>query len=189
MYSYHPNGKILEVETASHTRIAIAEDLPMPAALASVGNLRTGYRWFEEDAGFAAAILAFPEHFAPARVASAKDTLRDWLPDAYMAHFEESLTAAESKLLGQREWDKATRSNFVVLAGFGDEHWNVPNGHVYACGFRQVDEATAGFLVPQDKYVCSGRLVLDDFPRWEPDRNLPLTKTMHSPTATSPAAA
>jgi hypothetical protein len=53
---------------------------------------------------------------------------------------------------------------------------------VYACGWRKIDEATAGFLVPADIYdINPARLVLDDFPLWEPDRTLPYSKPQTAP--------
>ena len=107
----------------------------------------------------------------------AKEILQHYYPEAFMAHFGGVLTAATSRALEQREWESATANNYTVTAGFGDWTWNVPLGYVYACGWRRSDEATAGFLVPADVYnVNPGRLVLDDFQRWEPDRTLPYSK-------------
>ena len=89
-----------------------------------------------------------------------------------------------ARAIERREFEAATRDNFVVTAGFGSSFWDVPCGYVYACGFRQRDEATAGFLVPASRYTKPDRLILDEFPRWEPDRTL----QMHKRFAECPAA-
>ena len=176
--SLHPEkNKLLGVHTPEHGGIAVAMDLPMPCYLAALGEEGQSYRWFEEDQAWAAPATAFPSFFHPDHVRRAKEILRDHYPEAFMAHFGGVLTAATSRALEQREWESATANRFVVTAGFGDWAWNVVPGHVYACGWRRRDEAVAGFLVPAEIYnVNPGRLVLDDYPRWEPDRTLPYSK-------------
>lgn len=185
--SLHPEkNKILRVHTSSHGGIAVALDLPMPAYLAAIGEEGTEYRWFEEDQAWVAPVTAFTRHFHPDQVLRAKDVLRDYYPEAYMAHFGTVLTAATSRALERREWESATAGKYCVTAGWGDWAWDVPAGYVYACGWRRQDEATAGFLVPADVYnVNPGRLVLDDFPRWEPDRTLPYSKPRTSAAGVS----
>lgn len=172
VYAYHPQRKIFQVHTASHGGFAVALDLPMPEALAQLGEVMDEHRWFEEDIAWAAVPVAFPTHFCAERQQSARDLLRDEFPDAYSAHFGVTLTAVDSAALARRAWEAATSDSFVVLAGYSDQHWNVPEGHVYVCGFRKRDEATRGCLVPAAVYeVHPARLVLDEFPSWEPDRS------------------
>lgn len=186
--SLHPEKKILRVHTPEHGGIAVAMDLPMPSYLAGLGEQGQSYRWFEEDQAWAAPATAFPSFFHPDHVRRAKEILRDHYPEAFMAHFGGVLTAATSRALEQREWESATANRFVVTAGFGDWAWNVVPGHVYACGWRRRDEAVAGFLVPAEVYnVNPGRLVLDDYPRWEPDRTLPYSKPRTSAAQQVPA--
>lgn len=180
--SYHPEHKILRVSTPEHGGIAVALDLQMPACLAALGLQEGGYRWFEEDEGWAAPATAFPTFFHPDHVRAAREILQHRYPEAFMAHFGGVLTPATSRALAQREWETATAGKFTVTCGFGDWAWNVPAGHVYACGWRRSDEATAGFLVPVDIYdVNPARLVLDGFPRWEPDRTLTYCKPATAP--------
>jgi hypothetical protein len=188
VHSLHPENKILRVSTATHGGIAVTLDLQMPACLAALGTELGGYRWFEEDLAWAAPATAFPRCFHPDQVWMAREILQHNYPEAFMAHFGGVLTSATSRALEQREWESATAGRFVVTAGFGDWAWDVPRGHVYACGWRRNDEATAGFLVPAEIYdVNPGRLVLDDFTRWEPDRNLPYTKPGKVPAQTQTA--
>lgn len=177
--SLHPERQILRVHTPSHGGIAVAVELPMPSHLAEIGETQQGYRyrWFEEDQAWAAPATAFPSFFHPQHVRAARDILQHHYPEAFMAHFGIVLTAATSRALERREWESATANKYTVSAGWGDWAWDVPRGYVYAAGWRRNDESTAGFPVPADVYnVNPGRLVLDDFPRWEPDRTLPYSK-------------
>jgi hypothetical protein len=180
VHSLHPQNKILRVSTPSHGGIAVAADLQMSVHLAALGLEQGGYRWFEEDQAWAAPATAFPSFFHPAHVRLARQILQHKYPQAHMAQFGGVLTAATSRALERREWEMATSDSFVVTAGFGDWAWDVPRGHVYACGWRRRDEASAGFLVPAKVYdVNPERLVLDGFARWEPDRTLPYSKPRH----------
>jgi hypothetical protein len=175
--SYHPERKILHARTPEQGGFAVALELPMAAHLAALGTQDERYRWFDEELGWAAVATAFPAHFSPGSVARAKDILRDHYPEAFTAHFGVALTAATSLALEKREWEAATANNFTVCAGWA-AGWDIPAGQVYAAGWRRQDEAVAGFLVPADVYrVNPSRLVLDPFPRWEPNRDLPYTKS------------
>ena len=174
---YDPQRTIMLVNTAEHGGFGVHVSREMPKHLVTgIAIVEDTWRWFEEDQAWAAVAVAFPEFFSEANVASAQQTLKDWYPEAYMAHFGVNLTAADSRKLEQLAWEEATRDNFVVTAGWGDWAWDVPAGHVYAAGFRARDGAAAGFLVPQDQYERPGRMVLDSFPRWEPDRTKPYCK-------------
>jgi hypothetical protein len=172
--SYHPERKILHACAADQGGFAVALDLPMPAHLAALGAQDESYRWFDEEHGWAAVATAFPAHFSPGSVTRAKDILRDHYPEAFTAHFGVVLTAATSLELEKREWEAATMNNFTVCASWEEGAWDIPPGQVYACGWRHADEATCGFLVPAAVFrVDPSRLVLDPFPRWEPNRSLP----------------
>jgi len=184
---YHGEDRqVLRVGTSSHGGIGVLPSLSMPAYLAALADTDGyGTRWYEEDIAWAIAVTAFPDRFERTWVEAAKDTMRNEFPEAYVAHYGGVLTAETSRILERRQFEAATRNNFVVTASFGEWAWNCPTGFVYACGWRRSDEATAGFLVPAEKYVNPGRLVLDEFPRWEPDRSLPYFK----PKAETPRAA
>jgi hypothetical protein len=182
VHFHDPERNIRRVSTSSHGGISVSRGLEMRAHLAALGLTdATGCLWFEEDLAWAAVPVAFPQHFSEEMVEAAQQTLRHHFPEAYVAQFGGVLTASTSRALAQREWEAATENSFVVTTGFGSWAWNVPPGHVYACGWRRRDEATAGFLVPAAEYVNEGRLVLDAFPRWEPDRTLPYFKPKSVP--------
>jgi hypothetical protein len=170
------NGDVVRVESPGHGGDGVRTDVPMPPTLAGLGVTVGNWRWFEEDVAWAAVAIAFPALYQPEQVELATSTLRDWFPDEYSAHFGVQLDAQSSRVLEQREWEQATRGSFCVTAGFGSQFWDVPAGYVYACGFRASDEAVAGFLVPEAEYANPMRLILDAFPRWEPNRTLPYLK-------------
>lgn len=176
---------VVRVGTAEHGGIGVDASLSMPPALAALALLDSdGRRWYEEDVAWAAAVVAFPERFQPEWLEPAKDTLRNEFPEAYMAHFGVTLTTADSRVLEERAWHAASADNFIVMSAFGDSFWNVEPGMVYACGWRRRDEATAGFLVPEAVYSAANpsRMILDHFPRWEPDRSTPYLKAQRDRT-------
>ena len=169
---------VVRVGTAEHGGIGVDASILMPPALAALAMLDSdGRRWFEEDVCWAAAVIALPDRFPADWVESAQNTLCHSFPDAYMAHFNVVLTAADSRAIEEREFHAKTQDNFIVTAAWGSAFWDVGTGSVYACGWRRRDEATAGFLVPEGEYqVAPSRLILDNYPRWEPDRSLPFVK-------------
>lgn len=176
-----PQRLIAKVHTAGHGGYRVHVDLSMPEPLASIGQIEPSlgpFRWFEEDDAWAAVVIAFPQWFAPGLDASAQDTLRDCFPQAYEAHYGVKLTPAQSRTLATLEWEEKTKDNFTLVTGYSDRHWDVPEGKVYAIGFRRSDEATRGFLLSRDDYeaVIKSRAVLDAYPKWEPSRSLPMMK-------------
>jgi hypothetical protein len=176
------DNTVLKVGTPEHGGIGVAPSVELPQHIHECALVdHDGWRWFEEDIAWSAAAIALPEFFDEKTMQAAKDTLRHCMPRTFMAHFGVLLTGATSRALAQEEFESATKSNFIVVHEFGDLYWNVPEGHVYACGWRRADEATCGFLVPIEKYRNPSRLVLDEFPRWEPDRSLPFCKPKVQP--------
>ncbi len=171
-----PSGDVVRTASASHGGEGVRTQVPIPAALADIGTVIGTWRWFEEDHAWSAVAMAFPHLYPTAQVEDAKSILRNRFPEAYSAHFGETLGPSDSQVLDQRAWERETIDSYCVIAGFSSNFWNVPEGQVYACGFRARDESVAGFLVPQEQYVNPMRLVLDPFPRWEPDRSKPYLK-------------
>lgn len=172
-----PDKKVVRVATPSQGGIGVHPSLELAAHIEACAIVDSeGWRWFE-DSGCAAVIVALPQLFSRSAFESAKLDLQHSQPETYMTHFGTVLTATTSRALEQREFESATRNKYTVVAAFGDWAWDVPQGSVYCCGWRNSDEATAGFLVPADHfYQHATRLILDDFPRWEPNRKLPYSK-------------
>ncbi len=173
-------GDVIRVCTSSHGGMGVfVRSRPMPAAFLplAIRDHDAEWHWFEEDLCWAAVALAFPDLFATGDRESAESTIRNWYPDVYAAHFGRRPTAAESAAVAEEARRQATRDNFIARTAFGDWAWNVPRGHVYVLGERAADGETAGFLLLDKDYVRPNSLVLDGFPRWEPDRSQPYSKT------------
>lgn len=129
---FHPERKIVQVSTAEHGGVGVSVDLAMPDYFSRLGLTEgDGWLWYEEDVLWAVPAVAFPLYFKPEWVEGAKQTLRDEFPGAYTAHFGEVLTAANSRALERREWERQTVNIFVVTAAFGDWAFDVPKGQVY----------------------------------------------------------
>jgi len=172
---------IVNVGTSSHGGIGVHISLPMPEYLdcETTGQ----WRWYEEDIDWAKVALAYPQAFTPQAIESAKLTILNWHPKIYEKHFGHKPTAAESFKVAEEENDKRLINHYRVHGGFGDWAWDVPKGYVYATGYRKSDNSNAGFLVPSDVYNENpSRLILDDFPRWEPDKTFPYSKPRESKT-------
>lgn len=174
------DGQVLGVGTASHGGIGVhpAISLPQPfEALALVDE--EGWRWFEEDEAWAAAVLALPQRFPGELQQKAQETLRHCLPDVYSAHFKVTLTSKDSYVLGQREREAATAGNFIPTCALDSSYYDVPEGHVWVSGWRRRDEATEGFLLPEEAYASGDPyLVLDSFRRWMPNTAMPRRKAL-----------
>lgn len=171
------DNTVLVVSTSSHGGIGVhIATHSIPEYFKKFAIYGETWAWFEEDCCWSAAALALPELFLDAQQ-SAEDTLRNWYPDAYAAHFGRMPLASESMVVRERERKIRLMNNFTVYAAWDETAWNVPIGHVYVRGRRSADNAEAGFLIPVDLYKPPiDDIVLDAFPRWEPDRALPQFK-------------
>lgn len=116
--------------------------------------------WYEEDCEWAIVAYTFQQHFDPKHVASAINTLKNWLPDEYEIVTGEKLTAEESHRRAEAEFLDANKDRYIVYAAFGDWHDKVPAGFVGVCaviGGRMLNGNLASddkkcFLVPADEY-------------------------------------
>jgi hypothetical protein len=172
------NGDVIRVGTPGHGGIGVKRTLAMPKHLASVAILDSKWRWFEEDLDWACVAIAFPELFNAKSIEAANATLLAWLPDVYEKHYGRKPTAEESHEIRERELREKHKSNYRVQSATGDWAYNVPLGQVYVVGHRESDNSTAGFLVPHAEYKGYSTLVLDNYPRFEPDKSLPYSKPL-----------
>lgn len=168
---------VIVVGTPSHGGIGVhIATHPIPEHFQKLAICGDTWAWFEEDCAWAAAALMLPEVFRNEQVA-AESTLRNWYPDAYAAHFGRMPSAAESMEVRSRTLKVQLQDKFTVKATWGDWAWDVPQGHLYILGVRSCDNVEAGFLVPEADYKTPvDEIVLDAYPRWEPDRRLPYSK-------------
>lgn len=107
------------VSTASHGgyRVSISRWREMPRELRDCAStVWAHYAWFEEDCAWAAVVLAFPLEFTKEAGSveayqpkhnQAKESLRNWCPEAYERHFQCKLRPEESYILNERQ--KASR--------------------------------------------------------------------------------
>lgn len=168
---------VIQVDTCSHGGIGVHVAVhPIPEHFKPLAVLGDDWAWFEEDCAWSAAALMLPAILIDHQQ-SAEETLRHWYPDTYATHFGRMPTSEESIEVRSREIKERLKDFYTVDATWGDWAWNVPPGHLYVMGRRKSDGASAGFLVPGDAYKAPiDEIVLDGFPRWEPDRSFPCTK-------------
>lgn len=170
------DGLIISVGTSSHGGIGVSNTVPMAEHFRALGIKSTSHLWFEEDCAWSCVTIAFPQYFDQKTIDAAKQTLCNWFPDAFAAHFGTPPSAQESLVVRERELSNKLHNHFRVKAGYGDWAWNVPLDHVYAVGFRASDGASQGFLLKKSDYHHTDELVLDSFQKWEPDQSFPYSK-------------
>lgn len=180
-----PDKSVIKVGTCSHGGIAVhVATHPIPEHFKHLALCGETWAWFEEDCAWSAAVLMLPAIFSNEQQ-SAEETLRNWYPDAYAGHFGRMPTAAESSAVRSAELTARLKDNFTINATWGDWAWDVPKGKVYVLGRRSSDGAEAGFLMPAADYKSPvDEIVLDVYPRWEPDRTRPYQKPRGEQAAT-----
>lgn len=109
---------ITSVSTASHGGIHL--DAWRVAQLPPALQTKRG-QWFEEDVDWCIPAVAFPQHFDRDRQ-TAIDTLRNWLPDLYEAHFNEVLPVGASMRKDERTFYARHANDLVVTSAFGSAH-------------------------------------------------------------------
>lgn len=184
----NPNATLIQVHTPSHGGIGVHNTLPMPTHLQSQGIRDGEWRWFEEDELWACAAIAFPAHFKPETLEAAKQTLLHSLPKLFEVQFPQEKDALrQSRALIAQQVRLATKDKFITRSAFGDWAWDVPYGYCYLSASRASDGANDGFLVPSHIYEACYKsggpdaFVLDGFPRWEPNRDMPYSKPKPTP--------
>jgi hypothetical protein len=173
-----PDATVVRVSTAEHGGIGIQHEMvSIPQHLRFGAIYDQTWAWFEEDEAAALAVLVVPHFFSNEYQECAKETMRNSYPDAYEKHFGEKLEVHQSRELQARELAARTHNLYTPSTAWGDWAWDVPRGFVYVLGYRRSDESTAGFLVPKDRYRPPHNLIiLDEFPRWTPDKSQPQSK-------------
>ena len=136
---------------------------------------------YEEDSAWSIAVLALPsllegpafKHLdTTAKRAQvlehARETCRNWHPDAYTAITGEPLTPADSRVLAERQFHTDHAQDWVVISAVGDWHTDVPQGFVLGTatlGGNRNSAARKDFLIPQDTYHARsqfGYVITDD---------------------------
>jgi hypothetical protein len=161
---------IISVSTPSHGGIKLdrARNAKVHTAFRTAGG------WYEEDCEANIAVFTFPDEFiayvrsmgrdaTPFEREAVSADLRQWFPDQWEAMTGEKVTAEQSMIVSDREFQAAHVNDWVAVAALG-----TPEGVEVVCtrgGDRSSDDR-AVFLVPKDEYK-QGRFFTDDtrYPR------------------------
>jgi len=160
------------VSTAGHGGCVISRSrlALMPDYMQGEGNYRGEGLWYEEDAEWAKVFVVFETELlasgdAPTvkciREGHHTDTLRDWFPNCYEAHFGVTLQPGESLVKDERMFYAEHANDLIVISASGDWHDKVPAGMVGVVarvgGRASGGEGLRHFLVPEEEYDRRGR--------------------------------
>ena len=140
---------IVEYSTASHGGFHLS-----PERNAAVHpTLRSEGGWYEEDCGWAAVAITFPDLFTAFERRCAETTLKDWFPDAWEAIFETVLGPGDSYEKDRRAFAAAHAADWVVISAIRSSH-HAPMVEVVATlgGRRDPRAEERRFLVPSTEY-------------------------------------
>lgn len=140
---------IVEYSTASHGGFHLS-----PERNAAVHpTLRSEGGWYEEDCGWAAVAITFPDLLTAFERRCAETTLKDWFPDAWEAIFEAVLGPRDSYQKDRRAFASAHAADWVVISAIRSSH-HAPMVEVVATlgGRRDPRAEERRFLVPSTEY-------------------------------------
>jgi len=140
---------IVEYSTASHGGFHLS-----PEQNAAVHpTLRSEGGWYEEDCGWAAVAITFPDLFTAFELRCAETTLKDWFPDAWEAISGTVLGPGGSYEKDRRAFAAAHVADWVVISAIRSSH-HAPMVEVVAPlgGRRDPRAEERRFLVPSTEY-------------------------------------
>ncbi len=140
---------IVEYATASHGGFHLS-----PERNAAVHpTLRSEGGWYEEDCGWAAVAITFPDLFTAFERRCAETTLKDWFPDAWEAIFDAVLGPGDSYEKDRRAFAAAHAADWVVISAIRASHHAAMVEVVATLGGRRDPRAEERrFLVPSIEY-------------------------------------
>ena len=111
--------------------------------------------WYEEDCEWCKVAIGLPKYFTDKEQAIAENTLRQWYPALWEAHFKRSLEPGESREKDEQSFFAAHAENMIaVSATRSKEHPDMTVVWATKGGCRNSDTAT--FLVPNTDYSSKG---------------------------------
>jgi hypothetical protein len=140
---------IVEYSTASHGGFHLS-----PERNAAVHPLlRSDDGWYEEDCGWAAVAITFPDLFTAFERRCAETTLKDWFPDAWEAISGTVLGPGASYQKDRRTFATTHADDWVVISAIRSSH-HTPMVEVVATlgGRRDPRAEERRFLVPAPEY-------------------------------------
>jgi hypothetical protein len=120
--------------------------------------LRNADGWYEEDSDWAKLALAFPHLFTTRERRQAEQSLRNWMPDAWEAHFGRQLAPGESMAKDDRAALARHARDWIVTAALAS---NARPGMVETWAKLGGDRNSAEerrFWVPEEEYRMRGRI-------------------------------
>lgn len=140
---------IVEYSTASHGGFHLS-----PERNAAVHpTLRSEGGWYEEDCGWAAVAITFPDLFTAFERRCAETTLKDWFPEAWEAIFDAVLGPSDSYLKDRRAFAITHADDWVVISAIRSSHHARMVEVVATLGGRRDPRAEERrFLVPSTEY-------------------------------------
>lgn len=119
--------------------------------------------WYEEDCDWAIVATVFPTAFichgegdVATTLQSARDTMRNWHPDAYEKFYGVELKPGESFKRDIKVFEAAHANDLMVICAWGEWHEKVPEGKTGVMatigGSREPGVAKRYFLLPKDEY-------------------------------------
>ena len=143
-----------EVTTAGHGGIKL--DRKRNALIPS--SFRKAGGWYEEDceAFIPIFFLGLKDNGGIALtqegIEDARRVLKNYYPDAYEAHFDVKVTAADSHVVREREEKEAAKGKLIIIACWGDWSRNVPKGRV---GVLATKDGVRGDKMAERYYTIS----------------------------------
>ena len=140
---------IVEYATASHGGFHLS-----PERNAAVHPmLRSEGGWYEEDCGWAAVAITFPDLFTAFERRCAETTLKDWFPDAWEAVFGTVLGPGDSHEKDRRAFAAAHVADWVVISAIrSTDHAHMVEVVATLGGRRDPRAEERRFLVPSTEY-------------------------------------
>jgi len=148
---------ILFVSTSSHGGFFVP-----PERNAKIPEyMREPSGWYEEDVDWAVVVTSFPELFPDENVTQAKNTLRNWKPEAYETFYGEEIRPGESFYKDEAIFLSENKNKYIAMAAYGDGHKDVPKGMVVVFAGKggrtpagMFPKDTAHFVVSQEEYAA-----------------------------------
>jgi len=145
---------IVEYATASHGGFHLS-----PERNAAVHpTLRSEGGWYEEDCGWAAVAITFPDLFTAFEQRCAETTLKDWFPDAWEVIFEAVLGPGDSYEKDRHAFAAAHVADWVVISAIRSaDHAHMIEVVATLGGRRDPHAEERRFLVPTVEYEADRR--------------------------------
>lgn len=111
--------------------------------------------WYEEDCEWAKVVVCFPDVFETEHVEMAKNTLKNWFPDAYEKFYGVKLKEGESFVRDKELFKERHKNDYIVVSAINsDKYTDMVECFAIIGGSRKNFTESEGktFLVPIEEY-------------------------------------